>query len=63
MRIKLEKFVTYDSVEFYAGPYLNMILGPNGSGKSSIAAAICIGLGFPLGASAHNAYFFGTIHL
>ncbi|KAG6836487.1 hypothetical protein H0H93_007586 [Arthromyces matolae] len=47
VRIRLENFVTYDSVEFSVGPYLNMILGPNGTGKSSIACAICIGLNFP----------------
>ncbi|KAF8211899.1 hypothetical protein K438DRAFT_1957699 [Mycena galopus ATCC 62051] len=46
-RIQLRNFVTYDSVEFRPGPYLNMILGPNGTGKSSIACAICIGLNWP----------------
>ena len=44
LRIKLQNFVTYDSVEFRPGPYLNMILGPNGTGKSSIACAIALGL-------------------
>ncbi|KAF8076878.1 hypothetical protein FPV67DRAFT_1605252 [Lyophyllum atratum] len=47
VRIHLRNFVTYDSVEFAVGPYLNMILGPNGTGKSSIACAICLGLNFP----------------
>ncbi|KAK7696074.1 hypothetical protein QCA50_000716 [Cerrena zonata] len=47
MRIQLKNFVTYDYVEFFPGPHLNMILGPNGTGKSSIACAICIGLNFP----------------
>ncbi|KAG6844359.1 hypothetical protein H0H87_007540 [Tephrocybe sp. NHM501043] len=47
VRIQLKNFVTYDSVEFSVGPYLNMILGPNGTGKSSIACAICLGLNFP----------------
>ncbi|CCM05532.1 uncharacterized protein FIBRA_07758 [Fibroporia radiculosa] len=47
VRIKLESFVTYDSVEFRPGPYLNMIFGPNGTGKSTIACAICLGLNFP----------------
>ncbi|KAG6812148.1 hypothetical protein H0H92_004147 [Tricholoma furcatifolium] len=47
LRIQLKNFVTYDSVEFRVGPYLNMILGPNGTGKSSIACAICLGLNFP----------------
>ncbi|KAI0071832.1 P-loop containing nucleoside triphosphate hydrolase protein [Panus rudis PR-1116 ss-1] len=47
VRIRLKNFVTYDSVEFFPGPRLNMILGPNGTGKSSIACAICLGLNFP----------------
>ncbi|KAI0340832.1 P-loop containing nucleoside triphosphate hydrolase protein [Trametopsis cervina] len=47
VRVRLRNFVTYDSVEFSPGPYLNMILGPNGTGKSSIACAICIGLNYP----------------
>ncbi|CDS01233.1 hypothetical protein, partial [Sporisorium scitamineum] len=44
-RIALSKFLTYDSVEFRVGPYLNLICGPNGTGKSSIACAIALGLG------------------
>ncbi|KAJ7594061.1 P-loop containing nucleoside triphosphate hydrolase protein [Mycena floridula] len=47
VRIQLRNFVTYDSVEFRPGPYLNMIIGPNGTGKSSIACAICLGLNWP----------------
>lgn len=47
VRVKISNFMTYDYVEFFPGPRLNMILGPNGTGKSSIAAAIAIGLGFP----------------
>ena len=39
--------MTYDNVEFYPGPHLNMIIGPNGTGKSSIACAIAIGLNWP----------------
>ncbi|KAG4305107.1 hypothetical protein PORY_001277 [Pneumocystis oryctolagi] len=46
VRLSLEKFVTYDSIEFYPGPNLNMIIGPNGSGKSTFVCAICIGLGW-----------------
>ncbi|XP_059171563.1 structural maintenance of chromosomes protein 5-like [Physella acuta] len=42
--IKLHKFLTYDSVEFKTGPYLNIIIGPNGTGKSAIVCAICLGL-------------------
>ncbi|XP_078313053.1 structural maintenance of chromosomes protein 5-like [Crassostrea virginica] len=45
VRIKLENFLTYDSVEFLTGPSLNVIIGPNGTGKSSIVCAICLGLG------------------
>ncbi|XP_061164858.1 structural maintenance of chromosomes protein 5-like [Saccostrea echinata] len=45
VRIKLDNFLTYDSVEFHAGPSLNVIIGPNGTGKSSIVCAICLGLG------------------
>lgn len=44
-RIKLSRFLTYNSVEFSPGPRLNMVVGPNGSGKSSILCAICLGLG------------------
>ncbi|EEB08290.2 Smc5-6 complex SMC subunit Smc5 [Schizosaccharomyces japonicus yFS275] len=44
VRIKLTNFVSYDSCEFFPGPYLNMIIGPNGTGKSTIVSAICIGL-------------------
>ncbi|KAG5520093.1 hypothetical protein PMAC_001169 [Pneumocystis sp. 'macacae'] len=46
VRVSLENFVTYDSIEFYPGPNLNMIIGPNGSGKSTFASAVCIGLGW-----------------
>ena len=44
-RISLSNFLTYDSVDFNVGPYLNLICGPNGTGKSSIACAIALGLG------------------
>ncbi|KDR84246.1 hypothetical protein GALMADRAFT_703330 [Galerina marginata CBS 339.88] len=47
VRIQLHNFVTYDYVQFFPGPYLNMIVGPNGTGKSSIACAIALGLNFP----------------
>ncbi|KAK4704081.1 structural maintenance of chromosomes protein 5, partial [Phenoliferia sp. Uapishka_3] len=46
VRIAMKDFLTYDSVEFTPGPYLNMVLGPNGTGKSTIACAIALGLGF-----------------
>lgn len=46
VRLSLENFVIYDSIEFYPGPNLNMIIGPNGSGKSTFVCAICIGLGW-----------------
>ena len=45
VRIKLENFVTYDAVEVFPGPNLNMIIGPNGTGKSTIVCAIALGLG------------------
>ncbi|KAJ1532942.1 Structural maintenance of chromosomes protein 5 [Nowakowskiella sp. JEL0078] len=45
VRIKLQNFVTYDSLEFFPGPNLNMIIGPNGTGKSTIVCAIALGLG------------------
>ncbi|XP_069138158.1 structural maintenance of chromosomes protein 5-like [Argopecten irradians] len=49
VRIKLENILTYDSVEFMTGPYLNVIIGPNGTGKSTIVCAICLGLGGKVG--------------
>lgn len=36
---------TYDSVTFYPGEYLNVIIGPNGTGKSTLVAAIVLGMG------------------
>lgn len=42
VRVKLHNFVTYDDVEFYPGPHLNVIMGPNGTGKSSVACAIAL---------------------
>mmetsp|Transcript_26638 Transcript_26638/g.55195 ORF Transcript_26638/g.55195 Transcript_26638/m.55195 type:complete len:1127 (+) Transcript_26638:256-3636(+) len=44
-RVKLKNFLTYDAVEFYPGPRLNVVVGPNGTGKSTILCAICLGLG------------------
>ncbi|KAI9101964.1 hypothetical protein DFS34DRAFT_612195 [Phlyctochytrium arcticum] len=44
LRIRLSKFITYDFVEFFPGPNLNMIIGPNGTGKSSLVCAIALGL-------------------
>jgi len=44
VRIKLTKFLTYESVEIKPGPHLNVIIGPNGTGKSAIVCAICLGL-------------------
>lgn len=46
VRVKLINFVTYDLVEFFPGPSLNMVIGPNGTGKSTLVCAICLGLGW-----------------
>lgn len=46
VRVACENFVTYDAVEFFPGPYLNMIIGPNGTGKSTVVSAIALGLGW-----------------
>lgn len=35
---------TFDDIELYPGPGLNVIVGPNGTGKSSIVCGICLGL-------------------
>lgn len=55
VRLRLENFVTYDLIEFYPGPNLNMIIGPNGSGKSTFVCAICMGLGW--NTSVYSFYF------
>ncbi|XP_074651000.1 structural maintenance of chromosomes protein 5-like [Tubulanus polymorphus] len=44
VRIRLENFMTYDSVEFCPGAHLNVIVAPNGTGKSTLVNAICLGL-------------------
>ncbi|KAI9193711.1 uncharacterized protein BJ171DRAFT_463948 [Polychytrium aggregatum] len=44
VRIKLKCFLTYDLVEFFPGPDLNMVIGPNGAGKSTIVCALALGL-------------------
>ncbi|CAO1638909.1 unnamed protein product [Sympodiomycopsis kandeliae] len=49
VRVALSNFVTYESVEFFPGPHLNMIIGPNGTGKSTIVCAIALGLGWKPG--------------
>ncbi|KAI5846095.1 P-loop containing nucleoside triphosphate hydrolase protein [Tricharina praecox] len=46
VRITLNHFVTYNFVEIWPGPSLNMIIGPNGTGKSTLVCAICLGLGY-----------------
>ena len=43
--MKLESFLTYDKVEIFPGPRVNLVIGPNGTGKSSIVCALCLGLG------------------
>ena len=42
--MKLESFLTYDDVEIFPGPRVNLVIGPNGTGKSSIVCALCLGL-------------------
>lgn len=32
-RIKMKNFLTYDDVEVFPGPRLNLVIGPNGTGK------------------------------
>ncbi|PLW22445.1 hypothetical protein PCASD_07790 [Puccinia coronata f. sp. avenae] len=49
VHVALRNFVTYSSVDFSPGPYLNMIIGPNGTGKSTLVCAIVLGLGFSTG--------------
>lgn len=44
VRIMLKNFMTYDQVELFPGPSLNMILGPNGTGKSAIVCCVIVGL-------------------
>lgn len=38
----MHNFLTYDEVEVFPGPKLNVLLGPNGTGKSAITHAICL---------------------
>eukprot|EP01041_Mallomonas_annulata_P005767 gene5767-11657_t len=45
IRVKMHNFLTFDSVEVFPGPHLNILLGPNGTGKSSITHAICLACG------------------
>jgi len=42
--VKLHNFVTYDDVEFFPGPRLNVVVAPNGAGKSSLVCAFALGL-------------------
>lgn len=44
--LKLKDFMQFSNwVEFYPGPYLNVVVGPNGSGKSSLVNGIGLALG------------------
>ncbi|KAH9416423.1 Structural maintenance of chromosomes protein 5 [Dermatophagoides pteronyssinus] len=45
VRIELENFMIYKHIEFFPGPFLNLILGPNGSGKSALVCSIIMGFG------------------
>jgi structural maintenance of chromosomes protein 5 len=42
IRCRMHNFLTYDEVEVFPGPKLNVLLGPNGTGKSAITHAICL---------------------
>ena len=45
IRCRMHNFLTYDDVEVFPGPKLNVLLGPNGTGKSAITHAICLACG------------------
>jgi len=42
LKCRMHNFLTYDEVEVFPGPKLNVLLGPNGTGKSAITHAICL---------------------
>ncbi|EJD74580.1 hypothetical protein LOAG_18117 [Loa loa] len=44
-QIIFENFLTYEHVEMFPGPNLNVIVGPNGTGKSTIMCGLCLAVG------------------
>ncbi|VDN87366.1 unnamed protein product [Brugia pahangi] len=44
-RIIFSNFLTYEYVEIFPGPNLNVIIGPNGTGKSTIMCGLCLAVG------------------
>nr|CDQ04356.1 BMA-SMC-5, isoform e [Brugia malayi] len=44
-RIIFSNFLTYEYVEMFPGPNLNVIIGPNGTGKSTIMCGLCLAVG------------------
>lgn len=38
-------FRTFENIECFPAPKLNLVIGPNGTGKSSLVCAIVLGLG------------------
>uniref|UniRef100_A0A1I8EYI9 Structural maintenance of chromosomes protein 5 n=1 Tax=Wuchereria bancrofti TaxID=6293 RepID=A0A1I8EYI9_WUCBA len=44
-RIIFSNFLTYEYVEIFPGPNLNVIVGPNGTGKSTIMCGLCLAVG------------------
>lgn len=45
VRVGMHNFLTYDDVDIYPGPRLNVVLGPNGTGKSAMTHAVCLACG------------------
>uniref|UniRef100_A0A0R3RHS8 Structural maintenance of chromosomes protein 5 n=1 Tax=Elaeophora elaphi TaxID=1147741 RepID=A0A0R3RHS8_9BILA len=44
-KIIFNNFLTYEYMEIFPGPNLNVIIGPNGTGKSTIMCGLCLAVG------------------
>ncbi|KAM3728146.1 Structural maintenance of chromosomes protein [Dirofilaria immitis] len=44
-KIIFRNFLTYEYMEIFPGPNLNIIVGPNGTGKSTIMCGLCLAVG------------------
>ncbi|CAG9539247.1 unnamed protein product [Cercopithifilaria johnstoni] len=44
-RIIFKNFLTYEYMDIFPGPNLNVIIGPNGTGKSTIMCGLCLAVG------------------